>query len=340
VNILLLQLKRIGDLVLTTPAIAALREKFPEAVLTLIVSHESAALLPAIAGIDRVFVVKRKLGDLKIYRTVSREKFDWCIDFTRNDRSALLTSLSRAKKRVVSNPIKLHSRFRASAYTEFVNCSTDDMHTIDYYLALLEPFGLQEAPPEIKLQLPSGASEDAEQTRKSFKIDNPFIVFHPGSARIEKFWDAQSWAEVIAHARSVMKLQPVLTSGNSRLEQDHIAQIKRKLPGHAIVDLAGKIDLLALAALIAQARFVVTVDTASMHLAAAMHTPQVVLFGPTNPFHWRPRETTALILQGRSASPRSSFTPDEPRFAMNDISTEAVINAMNSLLSISAEIVS
>jgi ADP-heptose:LPS heptosyltransferase len=69
-----------------------------------------------------------------------------------------------------------------------------------------------------------------------------------------------------------------------------------------------------------------------MHLAAATQTPQVVLFGPTNPFHWRPRESPALILQGKSAIPLTEFTPVQPRFPMSQISTEAVIGAMNSPL--------
>jgi ADP-heptose:LPS heptosyltransferase len=73
-----------------------------------------------------------------------------------------------------------------------------------------------------------------------------------------------------------------------------------------------------------------------MHLAAATQTPQVVLFGPTNPFHWRPRESPALILQGESASPLSEFSPGRPRFAMSQISTEAVISAMDSLPSLHA----
>ena len=99
------------------------------------------------------------------------------------------------------------------------------------------------------------------------------------------------------------------------------------------IDLSGKTDLLMLAALIAQARLLVTVDSAPMHLAAASKTPQVVLFGPTNPFHWHPRENTALILQGKSASPLVRFSHEQAGVPMNDISTEAVINAMDSLLS-------
>jgi heptosyltransferase III len=332
VKILLLQLKRIGDLVLTTPVIAALRGKFPEAVLTLIVSREGAPLLPAITGVDRTYVIQRKLSDVKIFRAVSREKFDYCIDFTGNDRSALLAWLSGAQKRIASNWTRVQSKFRAGAYNEFVADRVSDLHTIDFHLSLTEPLGIRDASTTIKLQVPAAAREKANEIRRAHRIDHPFVIFHPGSARMEKFWHAQRWAEVIDYARTVLKFTPVLTSGNSALEQRHIAEIKSKL-AQPVIDLSGKIDLLTLTALVEQARMIVTVDTAPMHLAAAMETPQVVLFGPTNPFHWRPRGSTALILQGRSMAPAVEFTPEHPRHAMNDISTEAVINAMNSLLS-------
>ena len=331
-NILLLQLKRIGDLVLTTPVIETLREKFPEATLTLIVSRAGAPLLPAITGVDRTYVIQRKLSDVKIFRAVSREKFDYCIDFTGNDRSALLAWLSGAQKRIVSNWIQVQSKFRAGAYNEFVADRGSDLHTIDFHLSLLEPLGIRDASTTIKLQVPAAAREKANEIRRAHKIDPPFVIFHPGSARMEKFWHAQRWAEVIDYTRTVLKFIPVLTSGNSALEQRHIAEIKSKL-AQPVVDLSGTIDLLTLTALVEQARMIVTVDTAPMHLAAALQTPQVVLFGPTNPFHWRPRQSSALILHGRSMAPAVEFTPEQPRHSMNDISTEAVINAMNSLLS-------
>lgn len=332
-NILLLQIKRIGDLILTTPAIAAIREKFPEAKITLIVSRDDAPLLPAIGDVDRTLVIQKSWDDVRIFRTVFHEQFDCCIDFTRNDRSALLAFFSRAPKRVVSDRIKLHSRLRASAYNEFVDCGTREMHTVDYNLALLRPLGIWDAPAALKLELSLSARDQAGEICRKYKISGPFVIFHPGSARVEKFWAPERWAETIEHARSVLSLQPVLTSGNSTAEQRHVAEIKSKL-SNPIVDLTGKIDLLALAALIRQASLVVTVDSAPMHLAAAMQTPQVVLFGPTNPFHWRPRDSRVSILQGGSTSPMVQFSPDQPRHSMNDISTKAVIDAMNALLSI------
>jgi ADP-heptose:LPS heptosyltransferase len=158
---------------------------------------------------------------------------------------------------------------------------------------------------------------------------------HPGSARREKLWEPGRWAEVIGHFGRNNDIDLVLTSGSSPDEQAHIAAIKNN-GLQQITDLSGKTNLLTLAALIGQARLLVTVDSAPVHLAAATRTPQVVLFGPTNPFHWRPRESPALILQGTSAAPVTEFSAVRPRFAMSEISTEAVISAMDSLLSLRA----
>lgn len=267
-----------------------------------------------------------------MFFAVAREKFDYCIDFTRNDRSALLVFLSGAQKRVVSDRIKVQSKSRALLYNEFAHHRMREVHTLDYHLALLEPLGIGNASPSLHLEIPRAAREKVEKLRRDLKIDNSFIIFHPGSARVEKFWETQRWADVIGHAQRDYDVDLVLTGGALDLEQEHIHEIKAKLR-RPIIDLSDKTDLLTLTALIAQARLVVTVDSAPMHLAAATQTPQVVLFGPTNPFHWRPRESPALILQGESPTPIVEFSLDQARVPMKQISTEAVIGAMDSLLS-------
>jgi heptosyltransferase III len=344
VNILLIQLKRIGDLILSTPAIAALHEKLPTAKISLVVSPACAELLPAISYMDNKLVANRA----RTWLAVARGNFDYCIDFTRSDRSSLLTRLSRAKTRIASERRKQRSTIRSRAYNTFVLAPVRQLHTIDYHLKLLEPIGIREAAPPIQLNIPQERRARAQQLRDAHKIDNGFIVFHPGSARAEKFWEAQRWAEVIGYAGKTYNVDLVLTSGRSSLEQSHLAEIKSKLrrsidsPAAAsesvravgsIVDLSGQTDLLTLAALIEKARLLVTVDSAPLHLAAATRTPQVALFGPTNPFHWRPRDSAALILQGPSTSPLREFSADQPPVPTNQISTEAVIDAMDALLS-------
>ncbi len=334
-KILLLQLKRIGDLILTTPAVAALRDSFPDAQLTIAVSSECADLLPAISNIDRTLLAQRNPRDLALFFSVAGRRFDCCIDFTRNDRSAFLALLSGARRRVVSYRVREKSKTRERAYTDFVSVRMRDTHTIDYNLALLGPLGARTAASRVPhLQLAQMAYEKADALRRDWKITRPYVILHPGSARREKLWEPEQWAEVIDHFGRNNDIDLVLTSGSSLNEQAHIAAIKNKV--QQIIDLSGKTNVLTLAALIGHARLLVTVDSAPMHLAAATRTPQVALFGPTNPFHWRPRESPALILQGKSAAPVTEFVPAQPRFAMSQISTEAVISAMDSLLSLRA----
>jgi len=331
-KILLIQLKRIGDLILTMPAITAVRQKFPDAEITLVISSECKALAPSIAGVNKLLVMPRGFGGFETIAAIAGGKFDYCVDFTRNDRSALLVLLSRAKKRIVSFRIKVRSKFRTRFYNEFVEHRMRDMHVIDYHLALLEPLGISNVSRAVRLELPRSARETADELLSAHNIRRDFIVFHPGSARAEKFWNAQRWADVINHAADNHDVDLVLTGGSAPLEQTHISDIKSEVR-HRVVDLSGKTDLLTLAALLGKARLLITVDSAPMHLGSASRTPQVILFGPTNPFHWRPRESPALILQGTSTSPFTEFVPKQPRLAMNQISTQAVIDAMETLLS-------
>lgn len=330
-KILLLQLKRIGDLILTTPAIDSLRHSFPDAHITLVVSSECTELLPAISNVDRILIARRNLRDVGLVFSVTGKGFDYCIDFTRNDRSALLTLISGARRRVASYRVRDQSKTRARLYTDLIGVRVRDMHTIDYNVALLEPLGVRAASSGPHLNLPQTAHEKAGALRGDSKSTRPYVILHPGSARREKLWEPDRWAEVIDHFRKNNDFDLILTSGPSADEQAHVAAISKRMR-QKIIDLSGNTDLLTLAALIAQAQLLVTVDSAPVHLAAATHTPQVILFGPTNPFHWRPRESPALILQGKSAMPITDFLPVRPRFAMSEISTEAVISAMDSLL--------
>src|SRR5437763_1345868 len=159
-NILLIQLKRIGDLILTTPAINAVRQKFPDAFITLIVSRGCSGLLPGIPNIDGSYVMQRSPGDLQTLVAITRTKFHACIDFTRNNRSALLSWLSRADTRVGSHRIKRRSYLRRRAYNHFVSGRMRDQHMIDYNLSLLQPLGILNAPPRPQLILPTEVCHD------------------------------------------------------------------------------------------------------------------------------------------------------------------------------------
>jgi len=331
-KILLIQLRRLGDLILTTPAISALREHLPGAQIALAVSGECAALLPAIQGLRQTFLTKRGVRDLSAWMQIRRARFDCVVDFTRNDRSAWLTFLSGAPQRIVSDRLKIKSKFRPRFYNEFIDCAMKQMHTADYYLALLQPLGISATANDPLLELPAAAQERASSIIADQIRHQPFVIFHPGSARVEKFWEPERWADVIEFAANELGLFPVLSGGGTELERAHVTTIRKKLRT-PVLDLSGQLDLLSLAALIERARLLVTVDSAPMHLASAAGTPQVILFGPTNPFHWRPRKSPAAILFGESPEPLHHFQPREAKRPMKQISTAAVINAMRLMVS-------
>ena len=331
-KILLIQLRRLGDLILTTPAISALREHLPAAQIALAVPGESAPLLPAIQGLRQTFLTKRGVRDLSAWMEIRRAGFDCVVDFTRNDRSAWLTFLSGAPQRIVSDRLKIKSKIRLRFYNEFVDCAMKQMHTADYYLALLQPLGISATANDPLLELPAAAQQLASSIIADQIRHQPFVIFHPGSARVEKFWEPERWADIIEFAAKELGLFPVLSGGSTELERAHLTAIREKLHT-TVLDLSGQLDLLSLAALIEYARLLVTVDSAPMHLASAAGTPQVILFGPTNPFHWRPRKSPAAILFGESPEPLHHFQAREAKRPMKQISTAAVIDAMRLMVS-------
>ncbi|HEY5036488.1 MAG TPA: hypothetical protein VII74_05095, partial [Chthoniobacterales bacterium] len=105
-NVLLIQLKRIGDLILTVPAIAAVRRTFPEARITLVVAHGSRELLPAIPGVDRALVARGSAIDVAMWLALACARFDFCFDFSRTDRSAFLSWLSGARERITYDTVR------------------------------------------------------------------------------------------------------------------------------------------------------------------------------------------------------------------------------------------
>ena len=328
-NILLIQLRRLGDVILITPVINALRVKFPEAHISLAVANECRALLPAIAHVDRFFIFRRGLADVGEVGRILRQRFDVSIDFTGNDRSALITLAARAPRRIVGGRRKLRSAFRARIYNEIVDNAVRESHTVDANLTLVAPLGITSAPVTPSLSLPDSAPAAAQKIIRENDLGEGFVIFHPGTAREEKFWLAQRWTEVIKYVQQTTAYRCVVTGSNSPTERRHIDAI---CSGASVVNLAGKIELPTLTALISSARLVVTVDSAPVHLASAMGTPQVALFGPTNPFHWRPRTSMAAILTADSLAPIEQFLPATARTAMIGISTQQVIDAIDAVL--------
>jgi lipopolysaccharide heptosyltransferase III len=335
VKILLLQLKRIGDLILTTPSIRCLREAFPDAQLALVADASGASLLDSIAVDERW--IYHKGGGLKGLAGLGLNAWlkhrllpfrpDWTLDFTGSDRAAYLSALSRSRRRVTFQRFQRKS-LRTLIFTDFVRSSVVERHTADHYTDLLKPLGIERDKVPLDVQLTEEAFASSRLLLASAGVGDSYAVIHAGTARPEKYWSAKRWAEVIEFLQSEHGLLSVLTGSRDSVEQEHLSEIKSHLRCHC-VDLSGKTNLASLAATIKNAGLFCGVDTAAMHLSDATRTPCVALFGPTNPYHWLPRHTRSVVMRAGAIPP---FGPRQSGGPMLEISTASVINALKQLL--------
>lgn len=318
-RILVLQLKRLGDVVLTTPLITAIRERLPHAHITLALDA-SARPLGKLIGADSLIFFER--GRLGFWKSILAEDWDIVLDVTGNDRSALASALSRADRRISWKRFA-RKPLRRLCYNDFVDSPVRDRHTADHHTDLLRPLGIEvEGVPSL-LTIPSEDAAAAVETLRAAGISSPFIIVHPGTARPEKYWLPERWADVIHRLPAPV----VITGGNDSAERAHIDAIREA--GAAFLDLAGRLPLAVTAALIARARLVCAVDSLPVHLADATATPVVALFGPTNPFHWRPRRSHARVITASGVEP---ITPTHPKGSMGAIDVRRVLDAVETLI--------
>jgi ADP-heptose:LPS heptosyltransferase len=249
-RILALQLKRIGDLVLTVPALAALRRAWPEAHIALGAFGGAAELLGAFPSISAGIAFGRGRGWAP-WQQVLTGNFDRVYDFTGTDRSALATLLAAAQERAAFSWVK-KAGVRQLVYNRFVDSAVRERHTVDHYLDLV---GASAHQGDARLRIPENVAIP--------ELPRPFAIIHPGTARAEKYWLPERWAAVVRHLQSAHHLHCVLTGGSDPFEQAHLAEIQRLAPG--VTNLAGSMSLLTLAALTRDARLVVSCDTGIVH---------------------------------------------------------------------------
>jgi ADP-heptose:LPS heptosyltransferase len=320
-RVLVLQMKRIGDVVLTAPALASLRRALPGVEVTLVLAGVCGELGPLLPCGEGALVWRAGGMNAGLMGRVASGRWDAVLDFTGNDRSALLSVVSGARRRVCWEKFA-GTWWRRRAWNERSGASVRELHTIDFHQALVrelvpwaEPVGDAghlAMPEEGVRGLPSG----------------DYVLLHPGTARSEKFWPAASWVEVLRHVRERHGMEVVVTGGLGNEEGEQIREMAAS--GLAFTDLSGKLDLRGLAAVAAGSRLAVTVDTGVMHLASSWGRPQVALFGPTNPWHWGPRHGMARVLWGEGGSGLAE--PRHRGVAMATLGAGRVCGAVDDLL--------
>ena len=336
-RILAIQIKRIGDLILTAPALARLRRGKPDAEIVLVTMGAAGQLVPAIPAVDHHFSYRYRSANAVLWNTLIKERFDAVLDFNGADRSVFMTWLTGADVRATYEK-RARGWLREQVYTRTSNARLRPLHTVDHMNALLDtldfaaPFPAGEPEP-VSMMMPEPIQARMDERLAEWGVEGDFAVVHPGTARPEKYWRAERWAEVLGDLQE-RGLPVVITGGSDAEERSHLDALLAEVPGERKpLVLAGELSLLETAAVIRRASLALGVDTAAMHLAGAFQVPQVVLFGPSNPFHWRPRhEGVRVVLAGHDGvMAESDYEMRMEKRSMEDITVHQVCAAIDSL---------
>ena len=323
-KIICFQLKRIGDLVLTTPALVALAQSYPQAEIHVAADSAFSSLFPCLPA-NQVHPLRG--GNFSVWIDLLRERYDICLDFNSSDRSALATFL-------INSPLKItYSQyawrpFRKSIYHVFVPAILSQRHTADFHVDLLAPLGIKSESTPSCIHVPEGIIQATDTLLEKLHITLPFVIVHPGTLRQEKYWLNERWMTVMRHLHEYHRLPVVLTGSSSYGEQQRLKGFFT-CQKRFWYDLTGSLDLSQFAALISRSYLLCGVDSSPIHIADALSVPCVALFGPTNPDQWRPRNPNSKILTPCAAA----YYSKKNIWSMAEISVDAVITSIDSLLS-------
>lgn len=344
-NILLIKLRHHGDMLLTTPAINALRQRYPQANIDVLLYKETRPMLEAHPAIRQLHIIDRnwkKEGgwqnfrhEVALVRSVRACHYDVVINLADQWRSAIITGLSGAPVRIGFAYRKRDNAFWRWCHNQLV--STDrhhQLHTVEQNMTALQPLGIPTAGATASMHFSAADQQKVQDVLAQQPITGPFVVLQPTSRWVFKCWEDEKVAQLIdalaADGRSV-----VLTAAPDQKELAMIAHIQSLCRTPSVVSLAGQLSLPQLAALIDAAQLFIGVDSAPMHMAAALQTPCLALFGPTKLQHWRPwGDNNRVIWAGDYAplpSPDSINTNTEQRY-LSAIPVEDVLAAARSLL--------
>jgi ADP-heptose:LPS heptosyltransferase len=272
---------------LLRPSLRALRKAFPEATIEALVTAGTAQALDDCPWLDRVIEWPRRawLREAGLLLSVAGSGYDWVVDYTGNDRSALVAATSRAPVRAVYDRPKLPAwHLRRAAYTHLPKHPPVKPHILLQRLGLLEALGVPSQGTEIGLV----PRQDAMRWAKEALQDLPKPLFHAHltSRDMQKALPVPVAREVFA-ALQAQGYGIVVTHGPAKEEWRHVASAVEGLP-RASVRVFGEIYWHQLVALVASCDQSWSADTAPAHVAAALEKPLLVHYGPSRAEHWYP----------------------------------------------------
>lgn len=292
---LVIKLRHHGDVLLAAPVLSALKEAAPHCEVDALVFTDTAAMLSEHPALSQLHCLPRKVkgtraklrAEYALFAALRARQFDLIIHLTDHPRGAWLARFLGARWRVGPRREKGGKLWQRAFTHIYRTVGGGRRHTVETHLDALRRIGIQ--PHNKALQLVPGAAAEARVDallgEHGLAAKN-FILLHPASRWFFKTWPLSANASLL---RSLAALghQLVLTGAPDERERGMVAQIIEQ-SGVPAINLAGQLSLKELAALTARAKLFIGVDSAPMHIAAAVGTPCVALFGPSGDKEWGP----------------------------------------------------
>jgi predicted lipopolysaccharide heptosyltransferase III len=303
-NILLIQLGDIGDVVLSIPAFRAVRDHFPQAKIIVAVREKAKELMQHVPWVNGVMAINQDQRSLlyeisyqwTFFSMVRSCHFDLVFDFRTGTRGAILAFLSGAKERVgFFDP---EGFWRNRLFTRLYRLDYHaSMHVAAYYFSLLQAYGLTVAHEAPEMRVTPEMQKQATHilNKEGVPSEWPIIAIQPFSLWGYKEWSIHKYAQLIQWILSARCVSIVIMG--SQHERERAKDLVDRCAGQKIFNLAGKTSLGELAALIQSCRLFIGSDSAGMHIAAAVGTPTVVIFGPSAPTSWAPAGDDHAVVQ-------------------------------------------
>ena len=308
-RILIVRLRQIGDVVFTTPAVAALRRHFPEAHLTYLVEPAAAPIVAGNPHLDEVLVTPRRggisgmLADVSLGWRLRRAHYDLAIDFHGGPRASLLTLMSGAPRRIGYNVVG-----RRWIYTDVVERprTLRRRHSVENQWDLLQALGVAAPTPAgnpVEMPVDRGAKTSVDERLAAAGVapDEDLAVVHVSASSPFRRWPLLSFVDTVAALASQAGRRVIVTSGPS--ERDAASGIingaRGKLPAgdrHRVLG-CGDFSLAELRALLERSALYIGGDSGPLHLAATTRVPIVAIFGPTPSERSTPWRDPALPLE-------------------------------------------
>jgi len=334
-RILLTKLKLIGDAVLITPTVHAIRERYPEAEITVVVRKGTEGILAGCTAIDRLLTAaapegRRRsrlnwLDDLRLILELRRQWFDYAFELSDGDRGRWFCALACAKVRSTNAGVGRLNSFWRMFFKSVSNFDWVMMHRVEKdFRTVAHELDLGGTPPPLCFE-----RRRAEASHISAEGGERCVVFNPGSRLPEKLWIEERWI-ALGRALTARGCRIVVSTGPAA---DELALGRRIVEG---IGAGASCTESALswpqfAHLLYSARLLVTVDTAAMHLAAACQCPTVALFGLVPAGQWRPWRSPSRVLTGLGEWGQVSASAARQDRPIEMVTTESVLTAIAEL---------